>query len=324
MIQQHGGDLDAAMQRFGGAEADWVDLSTGINPQPYPMPALTAGALAKLPTISDVQALEAAAAAAYRTRAAVLPVAGAQAAIQLVPRLRKASQARVLGPTYSEHRIALKTAGWRVDEVSDLDALKGAGLAVVVSPNNPDGRTFAPETLLSLAEHVGLLVVDESFVDTTPESSICPHLTENTGHILALRSFGKFYGLAGLRLGFVIGADALITPLRHAAGPWQVSGPAILAGTTALADEAWASATRARLSRDAARLDALATRAGWQLIGGTPLFRTYYTLDAAAAQTQLASAHVWSRIFPYSPHWLRLGLPGSEQEWQQVSAALAV
>ena len=78
----------------------------------------------------------------------------------------------------------------------------------------------------------------------------------------------------------------------------------------------------ARLTHDAARMDALAARAGWRLIGGTPLFRTYATPDAAEAQERLARRRIWSRMFPYSGEWLRLGLAGTEAEWRRLGAAL--
>ena len=322
-MRDHGGDLDRAKARFGGD--GWIDLSTGINPVVYPMPDLSRESLAALPTRSDIEALEAAARAAYRTSADCVALAGAQAAIQLVPRLGPARDARVLGPTYNEHAAALAAQGWAVGHVSGLEALEGANLAVVVNPNNPDGRSWKPEDLMALSERVGLLVVDESFADPMPEISVAPLLgRERQGaQIVVLRSFGKFYGLAGLRLGFALGTEPLMTAFRRLSGPWAVSGPAIAAGRAALADETWQEATAGRLAVDAARLDALAERAGWLLVGGTPLFRTYRTEDAAAAQDRLAKARIWTRVFPYSDSWIRLGLPGTDEAWARLQAALA-
>ena len=136
-----------------------------------------------------------------------------------------------------------------------------------------------------------------------------------------LRSFGKFYGLPGLRLGFALGPPSEIEALAALAGPWPVSGPALALGAAALADTAWAAATRARLAAEAPRLDALAARAGWGLVGGTDLFRTYDTPDAALARDRLAHHRIWSRAFPWSPRWLRLGLPGDAGEWRRLAAA---
>ncbi|MDZ7710245.1 MAG: threonine-phosphate decarboxylase CobD [Roseovarius sp.] len=321
-LRDHGGNLDDARHRFGGAAEDWLDLSTGINPLAYPVPALPPRAFTALPTRSDMARLRAAAAECYGTRAHVTPLAGAQAAIQAVPHLAAKGVARVLTPTYNEHAAALRAGGWRVEEVQAFDALAGADCAVVVNPNNPDGARHDPARLTALAARVGLLVVDESFADPVPGVSLAPSLHEAPRNILVLRSFGKFYGLAGLRLGFVLSSGDMAARLADMAGPWPVSGPAIGVGCRALADTAWQSETTARLTRDAARLDALATRAGWSLIGGTPLFRTYATPDATAAQEALARHHIWSRVFSYSRTWLRLGLAGAPGEWDRLAAAL--
>ena len=322
-MHDHGGNLDAAVTRFGGAPADWVDLSTGINPRPYPVPDIPARAWAALPTEADMKALSDAAARAYGAACAIMPVAGAQAAIQMIPALMPPGEARVLGPTYNEHAACLRAGGWDVREIARAEGLAGAELAVIVNPNNPDGRRHMPDALMALAERVGLLVVDESFAETAPGLSVIPHLTPQTGRVIALRSFGKFFGLAGLRLGFALGGDRHIARLNEMAGPWPVSGPAITIGCAALSDLEWQERTRARLETDAARLDRLADAPGWERVGGTPLFRLYETGDAAAAQERLARAQVWSRTFPYARGWLRLGLPGSEDEWTRLEAALS-
>jgi cobalamin biosynthetic protein CobC len=321
MTRDHGGNIDVAMARYGGAPEDWIDLSTGINRVPYPLPPIPPEAWTALPTRAAQDRLVAAARGAYRTGAAILAVAGAQAAIQMIPRLCPAGHARVLAPTYNEHAAALLAAGWTVEEVAEPDALAGADLAVVVNPNNPDGRRYSPDRLRAIARQVGRLVVDESFADATPALSLAPG--PPTPGVLVLRSFGKFYGLAGIRLGFVLGAETEIDILAAMAGPWPVSGAAIGIGAVALADGAWAAQTAARLAADGRRMDALAAGAGWRLAGGSSLFRLFETPDAARAQERLARARIWSRIFPYSATWLRLGLPGSDAEWTRLAAALA-
>lgn len=322
-MQDHGGNIDSAMATFGGAPADWIDLSTGINRQPYPLPHLPASAWTMLPTYAATQALLAAVSHHYQTTAPVLAVAGAQAAIQMMPWLTPPGGrklARVLGPTYNEHAATLRAAGWQVQEVAHLADLGGADLAVVVNPNNPDGQTHAAADLLALLPILGRLVVDESFGDITPDLSMLPHA--GTDRLLVLRSFGKFWGLAGARLGFVFGAAADIANLQAMAGPWPVSGAALAIGERAYRDPKWAIETRARLQHEMPRIDAIAQTAGWQVVGGTALFRLYHTPDAALAQTQLAHAHIWSRIFPWHQNWLRLGLPGTELEWARLTAAL--
>ncbi|MBR1177426.1 threonine-phosphate decarboxylase [Bradyrhizobium sp. KB893862 SZCCT0404] len=320
-MREHGGNLDLAQQRFGGRTEDWIDLSTGINRLPYPVGDLSMHAWTALPSRAEIEALHQAARQAYRTSAAMVAMGGAQAAIQLLPQLAPSGRARILAPTYNEYAGVLSSAGWDVHEVGELDALAGADIAIVVNPNNPDGRCFAPKDLLALLPRVGRLVIDESFVDAVPHLSLAPQ-ADRPG-LLILRSFGKFYGLAGLRLGFAIGNAADIGKLAAAVGPWPVSGATIEIGCRALRDDAWGEATSARLARDCARLDDMARAQDWTLIGGSPLFRLYETPDALAAQERLARGHIWSRVFAQKPTWLRLGLPGSEAEWLRLAEVLA-
>lgn len=319
-MPEHGGNLDLAVQRFGGVSRDWIDLSTGVNRKPYPVGELPEAVWGALPSKSALNALHRAAQQAYGTTAPILATNGAQAAIQLLPHLWSRGHARILGPTYNEYAAVFSASRWDVTEVSELEDLAGSDLAILANPNNPDGRHHDPDDLLALLPRVGGLIVDESFADAVPGLS----LTSQAGRhgLLILRSFGKFYGLAGLRLGFVVGSDADIAALAAMAGPWPVSGPAIAIGERALRDRAWAGATSARLARDAQRLDADVLRLGWTLAGGTPLFRLYETGDAHAAQEKLARGKIWSRVFPYHKGWLRLGLPGDEAEWARLTEAL--
>lgn len=319
--RDHGGDLDRAIARHGGRTEDWIDLSTGINRLPYPLPEIPGEAWTALPRRAAGEALLQAARNAYGSRAPILALAGAQAAIQSIPRLDRPGQARILAPTYNEHAACLSAAGWRVEEVARPEDLAGADLAVAVNPNNPDGRRLGREALLDLSARVGRLVVDESFVETAPALSVADRAGENG--LLVLRSFGKFYGLAGVRLGFALGGEEDIARLSALAGPWPVSGPAIAVATRALADEDWRRDTLSRLRGEAARLDALAVARGWEVAGGTALFRLYAVPKAAGAQALLARHRIWSRIFPARPGWIRLGLPGGEAEWARLEAALA-
>jgi cobalamin biosynthesis protein CobC len=318
----HGGNLDVALERFGGRLEEWIDLSTGINRRPYPVGELTPRHWTALPSRSDIESLHQAARRAYVTTAPVLATTGAQAAIQLLPLLAPPGRARILAPTYNEYAAILSGAGWTIELAATLERLAGADLAIVVNPNNPDGRQHDPAKLLALLPHVGRLVVDESFADSVPGLSLAPEA--GRPGLIVLRSFGKFHGLAGLRLGFVLGSEADVAAFAGMSGPWPVSGPAIEIGRRALLDRDWADETRARLVRWSARLDRLTKDAGWTLVGGTPLFRLYETGDAGAAQERLAEAKIWSRIFANSPGWLRLGLPGGEAEWERFAAALII
>lgn len=320
-MREHGGNLDLAQRRFGGRAGDWIDLSTGINRLPYPVGEIDAHHWQALPSRSEIEALHQTARDAYGTGAPIVATGGAQAAIQMLPQLAPRGRALILAPTYNEYAAVLAAAGWEVEEVRALDALAGANLAIVVNPNNPDGRRYSPKDLLALLPHVGHLVIDESFVDAVPELSLASEAGQPG--LLILRSFGKFYGLAGLRLGFAIGHAADIGKLAAASGPWPVSGAAIAIGCRALRDDTWAKATSARLARDCIRLDEMAQALGWRFAGGGPLFRLYETPDARAAQEKLARGQIWSRVFAQNPTWLRLGLPGVEAEWSRLAEVLA-
>jgi cobalamin biosynthetic protein CobC len=321
--RDHGGNLADARARFGGAATDWLDLSTGINPVPYPVGALAPSAWACLPDASAFAAAESAARVACGARdgADIVAGAGASALIGLMPRLASPGEVAIPGPTYNEHAAVFRAAGWRINERPG----PGTSAAVIVNPNNPDGRRWSVDELLLMAEAMPLLVVDESFIDLTPEHSLCPYMGADGAAregLVVLRSFGKFYGLAGVRLGFAVTGPETAGRIREMLGPWAVSGPALELGARALGDEDWAEATRVRVTADAARLVALGRAAGWRLVGEAGLFATFETPDAAAAQDRLAQERIWSRIFPYSPLWLRLGLPGDEAGWQRLAAVL--
>jgi cobalamin biosynthetic protein CobC len=309
--RDHGGGLDAAIARFGGTRADWVDLSTGINPEPFPLPDIPRDAWTALPDSGAFAALEAAARAFWSVPedAAVLAAPGASALIARIPALAPPGTVRIAQATYNEHAAAFGQAGWHVQRDGPAEA------RVVVHPNNPTGDSWTWEDA-----GARLTVIDESFCDIAPETS---HVQDRAGApgVLILKSLGKFWGLAGLRLGFVIGDPDLVASLREMLGPWPVSGPALVAGRAALEDRLWADETRARLDGDAARLDALMSGAGAAVLGGTPLFRLYDVGDAAEWQARLAQGRVWSRVFPYASGWLRLGLPPADR-WDQLEAAL--
>ncbi len=309
----HGGGVDAAVQHYGGARADWIDLSTGINPVAYPIPAFTAQDWGALPDTNAQNALITAARAFWRVPegAAVLAAPGASGLIARIPALMAPGSVRIRTPTYNEHARAFNAAGWAVVDTGKAQA------AVLVHPNNPDGRLWSADDLTA-----DLCIIDESFCDVMPEQSLLSKAVQPG--VIVLKSFGKFWGLAGLRLGFAIGDPALIATLEQMLGPWPVAGPALRLGTQALADVAWADASRARLASDAKRLDAVMASVGVVSLGGTGLFRLYDTEDAMRWQHNLAKHHIWTRIFPYSSRWLRLGLPGTSGDLARLHHALAL
>lgn len=307
--RDHGGGIDAAIAQFGGTRPDWLDLSTGINPLPYPMPALPHDAWTALPDKAAFSRLYDLARRFWNVPdgAAIIGAAGASAIIAALPRVLPQGDVCIPGPTYNEHGAAFAAAGWRLGQ-------DPSHAFVAVHPNNPDGHIWTEADL-----HAPYNIIDESFCDIAPEASLI-HLAGHRGTVV-LKSFGKFWGMAGLRLGFAIGDPAVIAKLSDLLGPWQISGPALAIGAEALSDPQWADETRARLAKDTKRLDTLITAKGAKLVGGTTMFRLYDVGDAGALQGHLARHHIWSRTFPYSASWLRLGLPAPDR-WDQLEAAL--
>ena len=320
---RHGGSLGEARAAYGEPAEGWLDLSTGINPHAYPF-SPPSRALTSLPDPEDLKRLEALAREAYRApgSAAAVAVPGTQAAIQLLPTLFASCRVGIVTPTYAEHAAAWARAGHAVREVSTLDP--EADMVVLVNPNNPDGSITPQDSILELAERAaargGLVLVDEAFADVAPAASVAPW----AGHpgLVVLRSFGKFYGLPGLRLGFVLGPEDALGRLRDLLGPWAVSGPALDAGLRAFDDRAWAAAMRVRLAASALALDACLARHGLAVIGGTSLFRLIETPDAARLHHALARRGLWTRRFTRWPYWLRLGLPRDEAGLDRLDRAL--
>jgi len=325
---QHGGDLGAARLLFPDAPEPFIDLSTGINPYPYPIPRLTPDLFIRLPEAAALDRLSAIAAQAYGAPSAAHVVAapGSQILLGLVAALARPGRAAVLGPTYAEHVRAAAQAGHQVADVADLAGLRNVALAVVVNPNNPDGRIIPRAALLGCANDLqaagGLLVVDEAFMDVGMDGT---SLARDSGcrNVVVLRSFGKFFGLPGLRLGFALANPAIAARLRAGLGPWAVAGPAIAIGAAALPDLAWAATTRVRLAQAARRLDQVLSGAGLEVAGGTSLFRLVRTEAAAELFHHLGRAGILVRRFADQATWLRFGLPASEPDWQRLAVALA-
>jgi cobalamin biosynthetic protein CobC len=323
----HGGNINAARRLFPEAPEPWIDLSTGINPIPYPVGDIAHSAWSRLPEPSDIAELEAAARGAYGAgrRADIVAAPGTQAIIQWLPSLFPARRVGILGMTYGEHERCWRAGGADIVAAQELSELEACDAAVIVNPNNPDGRILEPERLAALAEtfpgHGKLLVVDEAFMDVLPADKSLVPLLPDAGAIV-LRSFGKTYGLAGLRLGFAIAPPNIAERLRLALGPWAISGPAIQIGQTALTDNPWLSATIGRLNDDALRLDRLLVRAGFSVIGGTPLFRFAEHREGSAWFGILARAGILTRPFPARPSALRFGIPSTRSAWDRFETAL--
>ena len=315
----HGGGLEAARRHFG--EGDWIDLSTGINPQPWPGAADMAFDWQRLPDPDALAQLEAVAAAFFGVDARhVCAVPGSEIGLRLTGMLVGGS-ARHIAPSYRTH-------GEMVADNMPIGreaARRHDGTLILANPNNPDGHATGTDAMRALLNGRGAddwLLVDEAFADVDPAASIAPSVND-TARLIVFRSFGKFFGLAGVRLGFVIAPQATVAALRERLGAWPVSAAAIAIGTAAYSDRDWIAVTRARLPANAAALDALLTRAGFQATGDCPLFRLIEIDDAHALFERLARRAILTRPFADQPNWLRIGLPANATESARIEAALA-
>jgi cobalamin biosynthesis protein CobC len=324
----HGGDLAMARRVFPDAPEPFIDLSTGINPNPYPLSRLPADVFARLPDADGLAWLSAIAAQAYGAPSAahVLAAPGTQILLPLVAALVRPGRAAVLAPSYGEFARAAALGGHHVTQVGELSAIGDAQLMFVANPNNPDGRLFAKRDLIALAKSLracgGVLVIDEAFMDAGPaDTSLAAEVSG--GNVVVLRSFGKFFGLAGVRLGFALAAPEVVARLAAVLGPWAVSGPALAIGAKALADAEWIEKARSRLTRSAKKLDGILTGSGLRIVGGTNLFRLV-RLDAASELfDHLGRSGILVRRFPEQPAWLRFGLPANDKAWRRLQIALA-
>ncbi|WP_040619206.1 threonine-phosphate decarboxylase CobD [Rhodovulum sp. PH10] len=330
-LRAHGGRIDRAARLYPGAPVPWVDLSTGINPEPFPVPAIEPVLYHRLPLAADLSRLTEAAEAAYGRPAGtvLLPVPGSEISIRLLPLVAGGRRVGILGPTYGSHGEAWRAAGREVAVLSDLPDPETSGLdtVVLVNPNNPDGRRFSRDALLEFADRWtarpdGRLVVDEAFADVAPEISLLATARLPAG-VTVLRSLGKFFGLAGLRLGFVAASERDALAWRNLLGDWPVSGPACAIAADALADDAWTAATRARLAADRRRLEALLTQAGFSLRGGCDLFVLADDCSGLDPIDRFARHGILVRGFADAPTRCRFGLPGDEAAWQRLETACA-
>ncbi len=320
---EHGGNLRQAALRFGRAAPDWLDLSTGINPAWYPAPPPEPDAWHRLPEADPALAL---AACDYYDAPLMLPVAGTQAAIQALPRLRPPSRVVVAAPSYAEHAHHWAMHGHAMRQVPyhELDqAVNDCEVMVVCNPNNPTGATVAPRQLLEwaalLAARGGWLVVDEAFGDTAPHASVAA--ASGQPGLIVLRSVGKFFGLAGVRLGFVAAHAPLLNALADMLGPWAVSGPAQHIALAALRDRPWQHAMRAQLAAGGARLHALLAQHGIDA-RGTPLFQWWPETRPEQFWRHMAERGIWVRLFSEAARGIRLGLPPDEAGWRRLTRAL--
>jgi cobalamin biosynthesis protein CobC len=327
-LRIHGGRIDTAARLYPSAPHPWIDLSTGINPIAWPVPQIPLARYQRLPLGRELAQMTAAAADAYGlpANAAIVPVPGSEIAIRLLPRVLGPGRVGILAPTYGSHAAAWRDADGEVHELVALPdpKLHEFETLIVVNPNNPDGRAMARADLAAFAQAWTAtgrrLIVDEAFADVRPDVSVLA-MPELPAGVTVLRSLGKFFGLAGLRVGFVVVTEPGASAWRRLLGDWPVSGPACEIATLALRDAAWIAATRARLAADRRRLDDIIGRAGLQLLGGTDLFALFEARDGIDLLDHFARAGILVRGFAAAPRHYRFGLPADEAAWRRLEAA---
>lgn len=319
---EHGGNLSSAAAQYGIPLEDWLDLSTGINPNNYPIAEIPASVWQRLPNDND--GLVEAACAYYGCQFA-LPTAGSQAALQVLPKLRPSCKVAMPDPMYKEHANAWQRHGHQVSTFANLEdeeAINAADVVLLCNPNNPTATQFSPQDLLNLhaklANRGGWLVVDEAFMDATPQHSIAQHA--HLDGLFVLRSLGKFFGLAGARVGFLLSKQTQLNKLQEELGPWTINGASRFIAKQALSDKTWQQNTRVQLAENSQRLAILLERYGLTPRAGTALFQYVQTNSAEIWQRHLAKQGILVRLFPEIPA-LRFGLPTGDG-WDKLERAL--
>lgn len=319
---EHGGNLALAAQTYGIPLASWVDLSTGINPNHYPIPAIPHHIWQRLPEDHDGLAE---AACGYYGCTSILPTAGSQAALQILPKLRSPCHVAMPSTMYQEHAHAWQSQGHTVHFFTDMpedETLNRADVVLLCNPNNPTGKRFAPSLLLAwhatLAQRGGWLIVDEAFMDVTPTESIAAHAHQEG--LFVLRSLGKFFGLASIRVGFLIANKPYLVRAQEMMGPWPIAGASRYIAIQALLDMQWQAQARDALIVGSQRLQLMLSHSGLKPQGGTALFHYVTHPHALIMQDQLAQQGIWTRVFDQHAA-LRFGLPADHQ-WAALDAAL--
>lgn len=330
----HGGDIQKAMQLASesgfdaGKADDWLDLSTGINPNPYPISDISPSHWHRLPQKSDTDALRDAALTYYGAPSSnhIMPAPGSSILINMLPTLLDAQPISIVAPTYGDHATAWERGGHTIKQIGALEMSDPSGITILVNPNNPDGTLYDSETLKAQArlhgDAGGILIVDEAFGDCVPHHSAVPLTGEH--NVIVLKSMGKFFGLAGMRLGFAIARPDICARLSAHLGPWALSGPALSLGLKALQDTKWHEQTRGGLKAASSKLNHLLHNCGLERVGHTDLFTLIENKKAGSLFERLLKNKIYVRRFDYNPHWLRIGLPDSDENYSRLQQAIIV
>lgn len=318
----HGGRLEQAKAHFGTADGPWLDLSTGINPHCWLGVAAMPIDWRSLPDVQALAILEATAAHHFGVDPAhICAVPGTEIGLRMLGDCLPGPAVHVV-PSYRTHKEMVPDS--RPIAASDATTISGSTI-ILANPNNPDGRAVPArqmaDALRRIAATSGWLVIDEAFADATPQISLASEIRDDQPLVI-FRSFGKFFGLAGVRLGFVLGPRPVIARFRTKLGSWPLSAAAIAIGTAAYRDESWIEGMRKALPIHASALDQMLTHHGFKVIGTCPLFRLIEVQDAHKVFERLARRAILTRPFDLDPNWLRIGLPDSDEALGRLDAAL--
>jgi len=335
MTVKHGGNLLSVAKEYQSEPAHWLDLSTGVSPFAYPLGTPPVSCWNALPQEND--GLERQAKKYYDSSCEPLAVAGSQAAIMALPEtvtklLGRCGTIILPGVGYKEHQHAwdsfqLNGQKWKLEFFTDFPSqqqLDTTDVVLLINPNNPTGSYTHPQKLTALVQQMerrgGYLIVDEAFADATPEYSLLQS-DSHSDSLIVLRSVGKFFGLAGARVGFIFANNSVLESVRDSIGPWTVSGPARWAVKQALSDREWQQQNRARLNKHAQRLKTLLSKYLSQQCRGTELFTTVFIPNAEQVHQQLCSQMIYTRLCD-EKNAIRFGLPVSDTEWTRLEIAL--
>ena len=322
----HGGRLDEAIEQYGGDREDWLDLSTGINPRTYPIGEISDHVWQRLPGWNAEKNLLDSARQYYQVKKDIGIVAanGTQALIQVLPEILNVEKVAIVSPTYGEHQNCWAMRGASIACPDDFGtAIETADIVVVGNPNNPDGKTYLPEQLAegagNLAQRGGCLIIDEAFCDVRPNLSLVPALPENA---IVLRSFGKFFGLAGLRLGFALCHPGLALKFSQRTGPWSVSGPALAIGAKALSDKTWQHDAIKWIFQQSEKQGEILSELSLAVTGNAGLFMDVHCAGVETVHQKLLAEKILIRDFAERPGFLRFGLCADDGELERLSATL--
>lgn len=314
----HGGRLNRAVKKFNIPIENWIDLSTGINPNHWPIPNIPDKCFTRLPEDDDglVEA-----ARKYYQADNLLPVAGSQSVIQLLPLLREKSKVAVPDIGYAEHAHQWQTAGHEIIfyKTSNLDNIvNDVDVLIIINPNNPTGEIVTQKQLLAwhkiLQSKQGWLIVDEAFADAEEIPSIV-NMSHQSG-LIVLRSIGKFFGMAGVRSGFVFAEKNLLKEINEKLGPWVLTGVSRYVTTMALLDNEWILNSKQALNQTSDSMHDLILGCSGVTPSGTKLFKTIVHVQAEEIFELFAMQGVLVRLLD-NKKGIRFGMPG-DGDWEKV------